>query len=463
MLGQISTTQTRRPAGAFAIALAGALATSACGSLESNDSSGTSTAVEPIVIPNPFRNPPPLMYFSLQGYTGSDPAPGDSFNAYDATNSCVWFNGGVLGAFASLPTSPSGRVRYRSEGGQVLQPFNYELYPFGTCLDASETWHNHVQGVGRLTTDDGDDRWFVMSRARPGNIAGAGIFLAQMGDIPANGGERLVARGADYSGSPPSNRRTWYYYSIGYTDHPGGLQTIGGLAAVASEGSQFTPTPYSPFIDFYDFRSPGSQTALIQRMFLDGSHGEPFADTQDSGFLGQPSGVGITRLNDGHYLLFVLGKDSKRSGWFFVSKDASLTASTQWTYLAAVSWPNDGEFQNANFITDCADGQIYLLMTNNTDYSAPCAFSDCLSAGTNQATLYKVGISGLANHVVLTFMDLLDFSNDNDTDGYAQFRAAANAYVTPENNLIMYSHAHHSNTDIAGCPDSKLKLSEYAY
>jgi hypothetical protein len=26
----------------------------------------------------------------------------------------------------------------------------------------------------------------------------------------------------------------------------------------------------------------------------------------------------------------------------------------------------------------------------------------------------------------------------------------------------IYSHAHHANTDVWGCPDSKLKLSEFA-
>jgi hypothetical protein len=41
--------------------------------------------------------------------------------------------------------------------------------------------------------------------------------------------------------------------------------------------------------------------------------------------------------------------------------------------------------------------------------------------------------------------------------------APANFHVARDSKLLLYSHSHHANTDVIGCPDSKLKLSEFAY
>ncbi|HWA76445.1 MAG TPA: hypothetical protein VG937_29105 [Polyangiaceae bacterium] len=362
-------------------------------------------------------------------------------------------------AFSSFPFHPSGKVRYRSQGGSTLAPFNAKLNLFGSgsnvlgiCGDLKATWKNHIQGVGRLRTTNNDNRWFVMSRATPGTVGGSGIFLAQFADDAIGNPEgRLVAAGADYSGEPPSNRRTWYYYPIPDTDHPGGFQVVGGLLAIASEGAGSAPG----IVDFYDLRVPGSKTAWFQRLLLDGTHGEP-----TGGNNGKPSGAGLVKLANGLYLLFVLNKDDQYSGRFYLSSSATLDVNTRWQWLSDASW-SGRKYQNANFITDC-NGTLYLAMTNNENYEGYCDFSGCvLNAGTNTADLYGVAFQSGTFNIQLGLKRSMNFGIDDD--GYDQFRAAANFYVGRDNKLLLYSHAHHANTDIWGCPDSKLKLSEFAY
>jgi hypothetical protein len=78
---------------------------------------------------------------------------------------------------------------------------------------------------------------------------------------------------------------------------------------VASEAPAGQPS----FVEFYDFSSPGTSNALVQRFTLNGGLGEPVAPARAL------SGAALVKLEDGRYLLFVLGKDTDRNGWFYVS------------------------------------------------------------------------------------------------------------------------------------------------
>jgi hypothetical protein len=385
----------------------------------------------------------------LKGFVGGTP---------QLHNFCVV---DVPTAFTSLPFHPSGKLRYRSEGGVKLQPFNARLAPFAsesdflglTCPDISATWSNHVQSVGRLHTTNNDNRWFVMSRALPGSVGGAGLFLAQFADTSlGNPDGRLIPAGASYTGEPPDNRRTWYYYPIPDTDHPGGLQVVGGIVAIANEGVGSSPGS----VNFYDFRAPGSTTAWFQRLWLDGNNGEPGVPSANS----KPTAAGLAKLASGLYVLFVLNKDDQYSGRFYMSNSGTLDGNTRWQWMSDVKWSGH-KYQNANFITDC-NGTLYLAMTNNENYNGYCDFSGCvLDAGQNTADLYKVAVQSGTSNVQLTLSRSMQFGIDDD--GYDQFRAAADFYVGRDNKLLLYSHAHHANTNAVGCPDSKLKLSEFAY
>jgi hypothetical protein len=346
----------------------------------------------------------------------------------------------VQSAFQALPGSPSGYIRYRSQGGNRLPPFNARLATFGS-------WDSHIQSFGRLA-GVGDNRWAVVTRSNSGNIGGAGVFMVHLGDVNGVDGSRWVPPGGGFTGDPPSLRGTQFYYPIPGTEHPGGLQTIGHKAVVVSEA----PVGQPSFVELYDFSSPGVANALVQRFTLNGGLGEPVAPARAL------SGAALAKLEDGRYLLFVLGKDTDRNGWFYVSDRNSIEPATGWQFLDYVSQADGsfvGEFrayQNVGLFTECGTRHVYLVATNNADFSGP------LDSGQDYADLFRLTASG--STVTLTRVAARNFHEGSG--GYCTFRAAANVHVDAQGDLILYCHTHHSNTNIFGTPDSKLKLAEYA-
>jgi len=148
------------------------------------------------------------------------------------------------------------------------------------------------------------------------------------------------------------------------------------------------------------------------------------------------------------------------NGWLYVSNTTTPSASTAWSFLDYVA-ASDGsfsgmfrEYQNVSFITECGTGDIYLVGTNNKDFTGP------LDSGQDYADLFKVTWSPTEAAVKLTLMSARNMHEGSG--GYCTFRAAANLHVDKNGKLILYCHTHHSNTDIFGNPDSKLKLAEYA-
>jgi hypothetical protein len=359
-----------------------------------------------------------------------------SFGAADH-NRCVV---NVPGAFQALPYSPSGYIRYKSQGGNRLPPFNARLATFGS-------WDSHIQGFARLS-GVGDNRWGVVTRSSKGSIGGAGLFLVHLGDVDGLDGSRWVNPGGGFTGEPPSLRGTQLYYPMPGTDHPGGLQTVGHMAVVAAEAPAGQPS----FVEIYDFSSPGVTNALVQRLTLNGGLGEPVAPARAL------SGAAMARLDDGRYLMFVLGKDSDRNGWFYVSDRDRIEPATSWQFLDYVSHADGSivgyfdEYQNVSLFTECGSRDVYLVATNNASFSGP------LNSGQDYADLFRVTASG--STVTLTLVGARNFHEGSG--GYCTFRAAASVHVDDDGGLIMYCHTHHSNTNIFGTPDSKLKLVEYA-
>jgi hypothetical protein len=352
-------------------------------------------------------------------------------------NRCV---NNVQAAFNALPGSPSGSIRYRSQGDKRLPPFNAKLAKFAS-------WNDHIQSIGRLSGVD-DNRWAVVTRSKKDSIGGAGIFMVHLGDVSGTDGARWVPPGGGFTNDPPAVRSTQYYYPITGTDHPGGVQTIGHKAVVVSEA----PSGQSSFVDFFDFSVPGATNALMQRFTLTGGLGEPVAPARAL------SGAAALKLDSGKYLLFVLGKDTDRNGWLYVSDRNSLEPATGWQFLDYVSAADGSiigdfrEYQNVTLLTECGTKHVYMVATNNASFSGP------LDSGQDFADLFHLTASG--STVTLNRVAARNFHEGGG--GYCTFRAAANVHVSNQGDLIMYCHTHHSNTNIFGNPDSKLKLAEFA-
>jgi hypothetical protein len=341
----------------------------------------------------------------------------------------------VWSAFWNLPGAPTGKVRYRSMGGRRLPPFNARLAEF-------RGWEPHVQSVARLSLPWQDNRFAVVSRSNPGHPGGAGVFLVYLGGVQGWDGTRWGWPGDNWTGDPPVERSTYLYYPIADTDHPGGMQAAGEFLVVASEGAE----GYAPFVDFFQLRRVVDEATYepLQRFTLYGDLGEPVAPSR---FI---TAAALTALHDGRYLLFVLGKDEERQGWFYLSDRAGLSADTSWSFLGHVvvqSW-----YQNVSLVTECGSGTLYLVGTDNVD------FDGGANSGTEYADLMQVTWDG--ERVDVPLIDGRTFAAGGG--GYCTFRAAANVFVDRDGQLALYCHAYKANTDLFGEPDSKLKLAEYA-
>src|SRR4051812_38788429 len=132
---------------------------------------------------------------------------------YSLANRCAV---SVRSGFDQIPAAPTGKIRYRSMGGKVLPPSNAKLAEF-------DDWDSHVQSMARISLPWSDNQWAAVTRANPGVSGGAGLFLIALGDVRGADGPRWVNAGKNSPGEPPADRRTFLYYPIAGTDHPGGL------------------------------------------------------------------------------------------------------------------------------------------------------------------------------------------------------------------------------------------------
>lgn len=382
-----------------------------------------------------------LSPFAMKGF--ADPIFGSK-----AQSRCLM---NVTQAFNNLPSSPI-RNRYRSRGGATLPPFNKTLRTFEACAvdwNGNSTIDRHIQGVARLPGVL-DNRWLAVTRAH--NLEYAGVHLVHMGDLHGADGTRMLRPGVSYADPPPAARGTEAFYSQYLTTHPGGVQSFGQYLAIAVEATN----EQRPRIDVYDFSGGMTTSANLGNYYL-GNLGESPAVT------GTITGIAVTRLsqaiNAGRYLFFVLGKDTAKNGWFYVSDTSTLTRSTKLQFLDYVDnndvTPVGGfrEYQNVNLLTECGSGDVYLLGTGNPSYKGP------LGSGDNYADLFRLSISGSSVRLERT-------ARRSFQEGGADactFRAGATSYVDKDGRLLLYCHTHHANTDIFCDPDNKLKWTEYAY
>ena len=109
----------------------------------------------------------------------------------------------------------ANRIRYKSMGGKVLPPTSSELGVF-------DNWDEHIQGFSRIAMTGTDNHWAAVSRAS--HVVGTGgFFLINLVDVRGGDGTRWAPNGTSFTGEPPADRRTYLYYPMSSTDHPGGL------------------------------------------------------------------------------------------------------------------------------------------------------------------------------------------------------------------------------------------------
>ena len=301
--------------------------------------------------------------------------------------------------------------------------------------DPPSTGANHVQGYARLPD-------IVIESEEPippGGIQDPHGRVVISRDVPVGGTPHLFVFNQQVQSEYVE---PWLYGWSGFLEtvvelegplnHPGGIGVQGALIAVAIECKGYQDCGDHPAeVRFFSANGYDFELTEINRLYLDGSRGEPDQDDPIA------AAVAFARLESGRYLLFVSGRsDGSAGGWFYVSKARGIGPDTEWNFLNYWEPPCDDVgnlncWRGANgmsMITQC-DGSLYLLGYNG----------DWEAGGGGVPTwvsVSRIEQEGGTGRVVPRMLEGYDVYGDNgvgpnDIGG----RFGSNMFVTPNHTL----------------------------
>jgi hypothetical protein len=229
----------------------------------------------------------------------------------------------------------------------------------------------HYQSIVAFTAADGSE-YVALSRSARRKGRGRIEFVK----LPPKGEKTVVFPRLNRFGPGRLER----VVRVPHCDHPGGMQVLGDVLAVAVECSGRRCKDPARVL-FYDISDPSSTKAPITSLVLDGSRGEP----RQHGRASKASSVALTKLVDGRFLVYVGGRHSGRYGHFYVSERSGLDEHTRFRFahywsahksdpdrafdplLGMCTARDDGvcqewdRYENTSFVTECGTGRIYLV------------------------------------------------------------------------------------------------------
>jgi hypothetical protein len=214
------------------------------------------------------------------------------------------------------------------------------------------------------------------------------------------------------------------------------MQSLGRTLAVALDRDG----DVEPSIDFLDVSDPigkGVAQALLQRVHVGSMSYPPGVDAPTS-----IAAVAVVPLATGGFLMAV---NSGSSVWLYLTDYGFIRSNTHWYFHNHVTISNGPGAENITFVTEC-DGTVYLLTASNPQGG---------SLGEN-------GIENSVNmHKLVKDGDKLSlslFGNRNSfvNDGYADFRASATFYVSPQGEIALYA----ASRSVL-CRDDNFKMAEF--
>jgi hypothetical protein len=359
---------------------------------------------------NPYGNARGRCVGALESYTKA--AQGRvEWRAGQAHNVCVLNS--VVDEVNALADVPSTRVDYHPREEVPLPPDGAALPDLGTVLNADE---GHVQSVARIPAMGGD-RWMAVSISKFGAATG-GIMFVELGQLDGNAGRPF--RGGLASDTTRNVSRA--YYSLP-SHHPGGISLMGRTLTVAAEQDTQTNEGSVYFYDVSDPLRKRASSALIAKMPLQSRFYPPRIAASEVAGLVRPTAVSIVPMASGGYLM-ALTKSSQL--WLYLT-EYEIGPNMKWYFHDKLTIGNGGNIENVTFVTEC-DGAIFLLVTGNTRSGLG------ENGVSNQVTTYRVVKSGDKLSV-----NAIDSRGYFQEQGYGDFRAAANFYVSPQGELVLYA------------------------
>jgi len=381
--------------------------------------------------------------------------------AAQGTKQTVRFVPDVLGQFSALT--------------QRADAMGFELYG----PDPSQC--DHMQAIVRVDAADGTP-YFLVSRSTQdegtnplceGGSTHSNIYVVKMGSRDKTG-ERLrsnrLMRGVETTYTPPDpadkvvdtilldGSTQWPHY-----DHPGAMQLVGNVVAIALEAGQSGQSPTR--ILFFDVSDP-EHPHMLEKSF----------DPQ----LEKAGVVGITPCATdrdglpcatGHFLMLVSWGDNDEIRFFESNVSDLASPDLEWAELytwhknelVGGTWP--AKHQTLHFIREGnAGGRLFLAGAR------PVGTIEGLW-GDDYIDLYEVGFDG--NRVVLTHRSTRHMIShpggeglysDGDVlwgDRLASFAAASGFHVTPTGELLFYATEHDNDGPQGTNGRGSVKMGEW--
>jgi hypothetical protein len=285
--------------------------------------------------------------------------------------------------------------------------------------EVSVTLRGHIQGIARLPVAQGTP-WFVLSKSQTGDAQHAGFLWIKYPDSESQG----EAFAEERAPGTPGTGQLARFWGRGRSPHPGGLAQCGHVLAAAQD-----PEQGFAFVSLIDGRDPSHPAFMGQLVLDDTALTSPPPTLPSEGEQGL-SCVAITRLADGHSLLFAY-RYSANSGhyhaYLFRSEQATLTAATSWKHLTTLTrghgLPNNWEpqIENVAFLNQ-RDGGIFVAAL----YGGPIRSHVDLYqlVGSNVAELALERRSAKTLHTML---------------GGGTLRAGGALHITPSRKLVVYA------------------------
>ncbi len=338
------------------------------------------------------------------GFSDLETLSGDTTCPYGSA-SCLPCVADVLAQINDLKTEEddSGEFNFRNKANGI----NFSLL-------------KHAQGIARIP-GCGSENVFVITRHHTTRTAGNGIISIVFPEVQS-GGDGFMGSGIDKSNSGEIVQ----LFSTNDNRHPGGCQIIGQTLLVTHE-SGVRDMKDKSWISFYDVSNPADMRET-SRLYMDGT--DILGQTYPLTPAGQADAVGIAKLEDGRYLL--LAMESRRRmkndvAWFFVSTTNDLN-NTEWEFrqfwqqTELIPGRKDWRvYENINLVTNCSDGQIYLLGFHGVGRN-------------NYLDVFSLNLD-LKDRIIVKRVLIKAIRTRL---GGASFRAGGTVHVTPANDLVLY-------------------------
>jgi hypothetical protein len=416
------------------------------------------------------------------------------------TKTTRWMTGVLISCLAAASAGaqtsdrPDG-MRFVPNVHDQFSALNERAEPLGFHIGGSPDPSSckHYQGMVRIDGADGTP-FFLVTRSGnvPSSDPSGGLFCDDSDGETDNGhlivfrmdsrprhGERLrsnrLRRGSSFDVTPPpvEDKASIYYTVVGgdpadpdpsrrpglvFRDgegttlqrvyqHPGGMQLVGKILALAVESPKDGTVPRTQIM-FFDVSDPEAPVFKSQYAPINGA-GEVLAAA---------GVVGVTPLPGGRYLMMTSGGDN--TTWFFYRStlpDLS-SANLLWDFIGSVPGPTVQHPHNTLSFLRQGDvnGPLYLagargrIVSQDRDridlYEVACSTPDC-----------EPGES-ISVAVVLNGKRITPYSTQGGLFELASLAAAATFYVSPSGELIFYATEHDN-----GGPDHTVRAGEWRH